>query len=154
LVRIFVDTGSDPFYYGQSELPSLIQEIVKYGLLGFVRGVLEGKAHVSRFILEKIYQYSVMHYQNDILTTVIEHGKDKEIMLIQNHSGYGSFNPLFFALKDPKIDSAQFKFLVQLGGDIHSVDMVGNNLLHILYQGLNMSGQKELQVLEFLLSRG
>ena len=91
--------------------------------------------------MEKFYQYAVMYCQNGILTSVIDHAKEKDIVLMQQHSGYGSFNPLFFALKDQKSDFQQFKFLVQLGGDIHSVDMVGNNMLHLLYQGINNLGQ-------------
>jgi Leucine rich repeat len=146
--------GSDPFYYGHSELPSLIQEAVKFGLTGFLRGIIHSKAELSRFNLEKIYQYSVMYCQNGILNMAVEYAKDRDIQLIQNHLGYGSFNPLFFALKDPKSDFAQFKFLVQLGADIHSVDTVGNNMIHALYQNLNTSGQKELQILELLLARG
>jgi len=119
-----------------------------------VRAILNGKASLSRFNLEKFYQYAVMYSQNGILTSVIDHAKEKDIVLMQQHSGYGSFNPLFFALKDQKSDFQQFKFLVQLGGDIHSVDMVGNNMLHLLYQGVNSLGQKELQILDYLLNRG
>lgn len=131
-----------------------MQDVIKYGLTGFVRGVLNGKADVSRFNLEKLYQYAVMYAQNGILTSVLDHAKEKDLNLVQPHSGYGSFNPLFFALKDQRSDFQQFKFLVQLGGDIHSTDMVGNTMLHLLYQGVNNLGQKELQILDYLLNRG